>query len=137
MINRLLPIKDISNIRQSPFSGVCRSAQITGVFFTMIISIVINQDFAVANELTITQVLTLSACISVLTWAKTLTGGSDVWYDCSEEVMMDEFPLLFPTSEALYNGLKELEERGFLEFRSFGKETYFKLTSKCATWYGC
>ena len=103
-------------------------------FLIMTYNILIDQRFAVANELTIVQTTTLAACMSLLTWTNTITVDGIVWYQYSETKMVDDFPLLFSIPKRVYKNIKELADRGFIELSSFGKTKYLRFTEKCKTW---
>ena len=100
----------------------------------MTYNILIDQRFAVANELTIVQTTTLAACMTLPTWTNTITVDGVVWYQYSETKMVDDFPLLFSIPKRVYKNIKELADRGFIELNSFGKKKYLRFTEKCKTW---
>ena len=103
-------------------------------FLIMTYNILIDQRFAVANELTIVQTTTLAACMTLPTWTNTITVDGIVWYQYSETKMVDDFPLLFSIPKRVYKNIKELADRGFIELSSFGKTKYLRFTEKCRTW---
>ena len=103
-------------------------------FLIMTYNILIDQRFAVANELTIVQTTTLAACMTLPTWTDTITVDGIVWYQYSETKMVDDFPLLFSIPKRVYKNIKELADRGFIELSSFGKTKYLRFTEKCKTW---
>lgn len=100
----------------------------------MTYNILIDQRFAIANELTIVQTTTLAACMTLPTWTNTITVDGIVWYQYSEKKMVDDFPLLFSIPKRVYKNIKELADRGFIELSSFGKTKYLRFTEKCKTW---
>ena len=103
-------------------------------FLIMTYNNLIDQRFAVANELTIVQTTTLAACMTLPTWTNTITVDGIVWYQYSETKMVDDFPLLFSIPKRVYKNIKELADRGFIELSSFGKTKYLRFTEKCKTW---
>lgn len=103
-------------------------------FLIMTYNILIDQRFAVENELTIVQTTTLAACMTLPTWTNTITVDGIVWYQYSETKMVDDFPLLFSIPKRVYKNIKELADRGFIELSSFGKTKYLRFTEKCKTW---
>ena len=103
-------------------------------FLIMTYNILIDQRFAVANELTIVQTTTLAACMTLPTWTNTIMVDGIVWYQYSETKMVDDFPLLFSIPKRVYKNIKELADRGFIELSSFGKTKYLRFTEKCKTW---
>ena len=103
-------------------------------FLIMTYNILIDQRFAVANELTIVQTTTLAACMTLPTWTNTIAVDGIVWYQYSETKMVDDFPLLFSIPKRVYKNIKELADRGFIELSSFGKTKYLRFTEKCKTW---
>ena len=103
-------------------------------FLIMTYNILIDQRFAIANELTIVQATTLAACMTLPTWTNTITVDGIVWYQYSEKKMVDDFPLLFSIPKRVYKNIKGLADRGFIELSSFGKTKYLRFTEKCKTW---
>ena len=103
----------------------------------MTYNILIDQRFAVANELTIVQTTTLAACMTLPTWTNTITVDGIVWYQYSEVKMVKDFPLLFSIPKRVYKNMKELADRGFIELSSFGKTKFLRFTEKCKTWNRC
>lgn len=97
-------------------------------------TITIDQEFAIVNDMTLTQVASLSACVSLMVWTKTVTIDGKVWYFYSEDYMAAEFPLLFGIPKRCYKNLKDLEDAGFIELTKIGKDKYLSFTEKCAEW---
>ena len=113
---------------------MCNGSNWGFYFLIMTYNILIDQRFAVANELTIVQTTTLAACMTLPTWTNTITVDGVVWYQYSETKMVDDFPLLFSIPKRVYKNIKELADRGFIELSSFGKTKYLRFTEKCKTW---
>ena len=113
---------------------MCNGSNWGFYFLIMTYNILIDQRFAVANELTIVQTTTLAACMTLPTWTNTITVDGIVWYQYSEKKMVDDFPLLFSIPKRVYKNIKELANRGFIELSSFGKTKYLRFTEKCKTW---
>lgn len=113
---------------------MCNGSNWGFYFLIMTYNILIDQRFAVANELTIVQTTTLAACMTLPTWTNTITVDGIVWYQYSETKMVDDFPLLFSIPKRVYKNIKELADRGFIELSSFGKTKYLRFTEKCKTW---
>ena len=113
---------------------MCNGSNWGFYFLIMTYNILIDQRFAVANELTIVQTTTLAACMTLPTWTNTITVDGIVWYQYSETKMVDDFPLLFSIPKRVYKNIKELADRGFIELNSFGKTKYLRFTEKCKTW---
>lgn len=80
----------------------------------MTYNILIDQRFAVANELTIVQTTTLAACMTLPTWTNTITVDGIVWYQYSETKMVDDFPLLFQSLKEFTKTLKNLQTEDLL-----------------------
>lgn len=97
-------------------------------------SIYIDQKFAVENDLTTTEVLTLSAFISLMIWAHKVTNDGVVWYEYAERKMCDDFPLLFGCEKRVYKNVSALAERGFVQLGKFGSAKLVRFTEKCAFW---
>ena len=113
---------------------MCNGSNWGFYFLIMTYNILIDQRFAVANELTIVQTTTLAACMTLPTWTNTITVDGIVWYQYSEKKMVDDFPLLFSIPKRVYKYINELADRGFIELSSFGKTKYLRFTEKCKTW---
>lgn len=113
---------------------MCNGSNWGFFFLIMTYNILIDQRFAIANELTIVQTTTLAACMTLPTWTNTITVDGIVWYQYSEKKMVDDFPLLFSIPKRVYKNIKELADRGFIELSSFGKTKYLRFTEKCKTW---
>ena len=113
---------------------MCNGSNWGFYFLILNYNILIDQRFAVANELTIVQTTTLAACMTLPTWTNTITVDGIVWYQYSETKMVDDFPLLFSIPKRVYKNIKELADRGFIELSSFGKTKYLRFTEKCKTW---
>lgn len=113
---------------------MCNGSNWGFYFLIMTYNILIDQRFAIANELTIVQTTTLAACMTLPTWTNTITVDGIVWYQYSETKMVDDFPLLFSIPKRVYKNIKELADRGFIELSSFGKTKYLRFTEKCKTW---
>lgn len=94
----------------------------------------IDQEFAVINDLSLVQVTTLSACISLMVWSKTITIDGKVWYQYSENKMAEDFPLLFGIPKRCYKNVADLADMGYIEITKIGKEKYLTFTAKCADW---
>jgi hypothetical protein len=103
-------------------------------FLIMTYNILIDQRFAVANELTIVQTTTLAACMTLPTWTNTITVDGIVWYQYSETKMVDDFPLLFSIPKRAYKNIRILSDMGFVELISLCETKYLRFTSKCTNW---
>ena len=97
-------------------------------------SIYINQKFAVENNLTTTEALTLSAFMSLMIGARKVTSEGMVWYEYTERKMCDDFPLLFGCEKRVYKNVSALAERGFVQLSKFGSTKLVRFTDKCACW---
>lgn len=97
-------------------------------------SIYIDQKFAVENDLTTTEVLTLSAFMSLMIWARKVANEGMVWYEYTERKMCDDFPLLFGCEKRVYKNVSALAERGFVQLGKFGSTKLVRFTDKCACW---
>lgn len=113
-------------VRRGPSSG--------NLFFDMTYSLTIDQKFAVENGLTLVQLSTLAAFITLPTWSKNIAIDGYVWYRYSEEKMAADFPLLFGVSKRCYKNINELAELGFVQLTKVGKEKYVRFTNRCSTW---
>ena len=100
----------------------------------MTYSLTIDQKFAVENGLTLVQLSTLAAFITLPTWSKNIAIDGYVWYRYSEEQMAADFQLLFGVAKRCYKNINELAELGFVQLTKVGKEKYIRFTNRCSTW---
>lgn len=94
----------------------------------------IDQEFAIINELSLVQVSTLAAFMTLPIWSKTVAIDGFVWYQYSEEKMAEDFPLLFGVAKRCYKNITELADMGFVELTKLGRIKYVRFTSRCADW---
>lgn len=123
-------------LRGNPIISRCLvcSGPNTGIFLIMTYNIQIDQLFAVENDLTLTQVSTLSAFATLPLWADTVAIDGHVWYKYSEEKMCEDFPLLFGCTKRCYKNIAELANAGFVELTKLGRIKYVRFTERCACW---
>lgn len=100
----------------------------------MTYTITIDQEFAEINGLTLVEVSTLAAFMTLPIWAKTIAVDGVVWYKYSDEKMAEDFPLLFGVAKRCYKNAVELANRGFLELTKVGGVKYVRFTERCADW---
>lgn len=94
----------------------------------------IDQEFAIINELSLVQVSTLAAFMTLPIWSKTVAIDGFVWYQYSDEKMAEDFPLLFGVAKRCYKNITELADMGFVELTKLGRIKYVRFTSRCADW---
>lgn len=94
----------------------------------------IDQEFAIVNCLSLVQVSTLAAFMTLPIWAKTVAIDGFVWYQYSDEKMADDFPLLFGVAKRCYKNISELAALGFVELTKLGRTKYVRFTNRCADW---
>lgn len=94
----------------------------------------IDQEFAVINDLSLVQVSTLAAFMTLPLWSKTVAIDGNVWYQYSEEQMAKDFPLLFGIPKRCYKNIAELCGQGFVELTKLGRTKFVRFTNKCANW---
>lgn len=100
----------------------------------MTYSFKIDQEFAIVNNLSLTQVSTLAAFMTLPIWTKTVAIDGYVWYKYTDEKMAEDFPLLFGVPKRCYKNITELSELGFVELTKLGREKYIRFTKRCADW---
>ena len=100
----------------------------------MTYSLTIDQEFAIVNDLTLVQVSTLAAFMTLPIWTKNVAIDGDVWYQYSDEKMAEDFPLLFGVPKRCYKNIMELCALGFVELTKLGRAKYVRFTSRCASW---
>lgn len=94
----------------------------------------IDQEFAIVNDLSLVQVSTLAAFMTLPVWSKTVAIDGFVWYQYSDEKMAEDFPLLFGVAKRCYKNITELADMGFVELTKLGRIKYVRFTSRCADW---
>ena len=94
----------------------------------------IDQEFAIVNELSLVQVSTLAAFMTLPIWSKTVAIDGFVWYQYSDEKMAEDFPLLFGVAKRCYKNITELSDMGFVELTKLGRSKYVRFTNRCADW---
>ena len=94
----------------------------------------IDQEFAVINDLSLVQVSTLAAFMTLPLWSKTVAIDGFVWYQYSDEKMAEDFPLLFGIPKRCYKNISELCALGFVELTKLGRTKYVRFTNLCAEW---
>lgn len=100
----------------------------------MTYTISIDQSFALVNNLTLTQVATLAAFLSLPTWADNIAINGSVWYMYSEEKMSKDYPLLFGVPKRCYKNITELADMGYVELTKLGRTKYVRFTERCRDW---
>ena len=110
------------------------AAVISPHFFIMNYYITIDQEFAVANGLTLTEVNCLAACFTLQLWSKKFNVEGETWFWYSEDKMVEEFPLLFGLPKRVYKNLKILANKGFIELSNIGRKKVLRITDKCSEW---
>lgn len=100
----------------------------------MTYSLNIDQEFALVNGLTLVQVSTLAAFMTLPLWSETAAINGHVWYRFSDDKMSEDFPLLFGVPKRCYKNITELEDMGFVELTKLGRDKYVRFTAKCADW---
>lgn len=94
----------------------------------------IDQEFAVINDMTLTEVSCLAACFTLPTWSESYYIENKTWYWYSEEKMLEEFPLLFGVAKRVYKNLKILADKGFILLSNIGRKKILCFTEKCVEW---
>lgn len=94
----------------------------------------IDQEFAIANNLSLVQVSTLAAFMTLPIWTKTVAIDGYVWYKYSDDKMAEDFPLLFGVAKRCYKNIAELAAQGFVELTKLGREKYVRFTDRCTDW---
>lgn len=100
----------------------------------MTYNINIDQEFATENDLTLVQVATLAAFMTLPIWSKTVAIDGAVWYQYSDEKMSDDFPLLFGVPKRCYKNISELADLGFVQLTKLGRMKYVRFTNRCVDW---
>lgn len=111
-----------------------RGGSNAGIIFIMTYNLTFDQEFAVANDLTLVQVTTLAAFMTLPVWTKTIAIDGKVWYLYSDEKMAEDFPLLFGVAKRCYKNVNDLADMGFVELTKLGRSKYVRFTERCAEW---
>ncbi len=67
-------------------------------------------------------------------WAKEIVVDGEVYYWVSRTVVIEQLPLYFSKKDTVYRCLKNLAEKGLIEYRKDGDKDCIKLTEKGKTW---
>ena len=100
----------------------------------MTYTITIDQEFAIRHELTLTQVASLAAFLSLPYRVNAIVQEGEVWYPYSDDGMARDFPLLFGVPKRCYKNLSELADKGFVVVNKVGKTKVVRFTSLCGAW---
>lgn len=100
----------------------------------MTYTLTIDQEFAVVHDLSLVQVSTLAAFMTLPIWSKTVAIDGSVWYQYSDEKMAEDFPLLFGVAKRCYKNISELAGMGFVELTKLGRTKYVRFTKRCSDW---
>ena len=100
----------------------------------MTYTIVIDQTFAETNNLSLVQVATLAAFMTLPTWTKNIAIDGYVWYMYSDEKMAEDFPLLFGVAKRCYKNINDLADMGFVQLTKLGRAKYVRFTERCKDW---
>lgn len=100
----------------------------------MTYTIVIDQTFAESNNLSLVQVATLAAFMTLPTWTKNIAIDGYVWYMYSDEKMAEDFPLLFGVAKRCYKNINDLADMGFVQLTKLGRAKYVRFTERCKDW---
>lgn len=100
----------------------------------MTYTLTIDQQFAIDNDLSLTQVATLAAFMTLPTWTKTVAIDGYVWYQYSDEKMAEDFPLLFGVAKRCYKNINDLADMGFVSLTKLGRDKYVRFTERCKFW---
>ena len=67
-------------------------------------------------------------------WAKTVIVDEQVYYHVSRNLVIEELPLFYDKPDTVYRHLKDLSEKGLIEYKKEGKKDIIKLTEKGKDW---
>lgn len=105
-----------------------------GYFYNMTYTILIDQQFALDNDLSLVQVSTLAAFMTLPMWSEAIAIDGKVWYRYSDTKMSEDFPLLFSVPKRCYKNISELAAQGIVELIKVGNNRYIHFTARCASW---
>lgn len=106
-------------------------------------SLYINQVLSVKWGLNQTQAILLGYLYEVPSWADEFIYEGKVYYSLAKSVLLDKLPLLFDqnkkrkrenNADTAYRIVKQLQEKGLVEWVCVKRKTYIRLTKEAKTW---
>ncbi len=67
-------------------------------------------------------------------WADPVIVDSEAYYHVSRNLVIEELPLFYDKPDTVYRHLKDLSEKGLIEYKKEGKKDIIKLTEKGKDW---
>ncbi len=67
-------------------------------------------------------------------WAETHIIDNEVFYHVSRNLVLRELPLFYTKDDTVYRTLKDLQEKGLIEYKKVGKKDVIRLTEKGKEW---
>ena len=97
----------------------------------------INNLKCVEWELTLSQAFLLDILIISDLWAKreTVDGVDYRWV--SRNKILDEIPHAYKTADTVYRSLKDLADKGIIDYKKLGKKDLIRFTDKGKEWVFC
>ena len=101
------------------------------IFFYMEYSLLIDQNFACRQDLTLTEAACMAVVFTFPRWCNSycIDGVTYYWY--SEKKVSEDFPLVFGCAKRVQKNLKALADKGYFILSKLGNKKVIAFTDKC------
>ena len=100
-------------------------------FYYMEYSLLIDQNFACRQDLTLTEAACMAVVFTFPHWCNSycIDGVTYYWY--SEKKVSEDFPLVFGCAKRVQKNLKALADKGYFILSKLGNKKVIAFTDKC------
>lgn len=100
-------------------------------FYYMEYSLLIDQNFACREDLTLTEAACMAVVFTFPRWCNSycIDGVTYYWY--SEKKVSEDFPLVFGCAKRVQKNLKALADKGYFILSKLGNKKVIAFTDKC------
>ena len=100
-------------------------------FYYMEYSLLIDQNFACRQDLTLTEAACMAVVFTFPRWCNSycIDGVTYYWY--SEKKVSEDFPLVFGCAKRVQKNLKALADKGYFILSKLGNKKVIAFTDKC------